>query len=66
MVEKNHSHIFPFMDALKREQAASELKVAQHDTAILPQQKKKKQEYGSGHRAVLNFLRAAGLLLKLE
>ena len=76
VVGKHHPNIFQFVDALKREQAATELKVAQHDAAILPPQKKKnhivtylhlavlKQEYDSGRRAVLSFLRAAGHLLK--
>ena len=78
VVGKHHPNIFQFVDAFKREQAATELKVAQHDAAILPPQKKKKhivtdqrlavvkQEYDSGRRAVLNFLLAAGHLLKLE
>ena len=56
----------------------TELKDAQLDAAILPPQKKKKhivtdqrlavikQEYGSGCRAVLSFLHAAGHLLRLE
>ena len=74
---KHHPYIFLFVDALKREQAATELKVAQHDATILPPQKQKhivtdqhlavlKQEYDSGHRAVISFLRVAGHLLKLD
>ena len=78
VVGKHHPNIFQFVDALKREQAATELKGAQHDVAILPPQKKTKhivmnqclavfkQEHGSGRRSVLSFLRAAGHLMKLE
>ena len=33
---KHHPNMFQLVDALKREQAATELKVAQHDAAILP------------------------------
>ncbi|KAK2192012.1 hypothetical protein NP493_41g06047 [Ridgeia piscesae] len=74
---KHHPNIVQFVYALKREQAATQLKVAQHDAAMLPPQKKKnivmgqhlavfKQEYGSGCKAVLSFLGEAGHLIKLE
>ena len=58
----------------RKEQAATELKTAQHDAAVQPAQKKMKyivvnqrlaqfkQEYVNGER----FLHAAGHLLKLE
>ena len=49
---KHHPNIFQFVDALKREQAATELKVAQHDAAILPPQKKKKHTVMDQHLAV--------------
>ena len=53
VVGKHHPNIFQFVDALKREQTSTELKVAQHDAAILPQQKKKKHIVRDQRLAVL-------------
>ena len=53
VVGKHHPNIFQFVDALKREQAATELKVAQHDAAILPPQKKRKHIVTDQRLAVL-------------
>ena len=70
LVRKHHPNIFEFVDAIRKEQAATELKTAQHDAAVQPARKKKiaqvKQEYAKGERSLLRFLYAAGHLLKLE
>ena len=78
---KHHPNIFEFAEAMRKEQAATELKLAQHDAAIQPPHKKRKyqivnqhltqykQEYVMGERSVLictSFLLADGHLLKLE
>ena len=39
---KHHPNIFEFVDAIRKEQAATELKTAQHDAAVQPARKKKK------------------------
>ena len=66
------------MEGTRKEQAATELKLAQHDAAIPPPQRKRKyrivnqhlaqlkQEYVMGERSVLSFQLAAGHLAKLE
>ena len=72
LVGKHHPNIFKF------EQAATGMKIAQHDATMPPPQKKWKylfvnqhlaqfkQEYVIGERSVLRFLLAAGHLLKLQ
>ena len=66
LVRKHHPNIFEFVDAIRKEQAATELKT-RHDVAIQPARKKKiaqfKQEYAKGERSLLRFLYAAGYLL---
>ena len=42
LVRKHHPNIFEFVDAIRKEQAATELKTAQHDAAVQPARKKKK------------------------
>ena len=78
LVRKLHHNILEFVDAIRKEQAATELKTAQHHAAVQPARKKKKyivvnqrlaqfkQEYVNGERSLLRFLHAAGHLLKLE
>jgi hypothetical protein len=63
---------------MKKEQAATQLKVAQHDVAMPPPAKKRKyrivnerlakfkQDYAQGQKSALQFLRVAGHLLKLD
>ena len=77
LARKHHNNIFEFVDAIRTEQAATELKTAQHDAAVQPARKKKKyivvnqrlaqfkQEYSNGERSLLRFLHATGHLLKL-
>ena len=70
-------NIFKFVEVMRKEQAATELKLSQHDAAIPPPPQKKrkyrianqclaqfKQEYVMGERSVLSFLLVAGHLLK--
>ena len=71
---KHHPNIFEFVEATRKEQAATELKLAQHDAVIQPPQNKRKyqivnkrlaqfkQEYVMEERFVLSFLFAAGQL----
>ncbi len=78
LVRKHHPNIFEFLDAVRKEQAATELKTAKHDAAVQPAQKKKKyivvnqriaqfkQEYANGERSLLRCMHAARHLLKLE
>ena len=75
---KHRPNIFEFVEAMRKDQAATELKLAQHDAAIQPSQKKRKywivnqrlaqfkHEYVTRERSVLSFLFAAGHLLKLK
>ena len=78
LVGKHHPNVFEFVEGMRKEQAATELKLAQHNAAIPPPQKMRKywvvnqrlaqfkQEYVMGERSVLSFLLADGHLLKLE
>ena len=77
-VGKQHPNIFEFVEAMRNEQAVTEMKLAQHDAAIPPPQKKRKywivnqrlaqfkQEYVTREISVLSFMLAVGHLLKLE
>ena len=42
LVRKHHHNIFEFVDAIRKEQAATQLKTAQHDAVVQPARKKKK------------------------
>ena len=78
LVGKAHPNIFEFVTGIRKEQAATELKIAQNDVAMPPPAKKRKyqiinqrlakfkSEYAQGERSLLRFLHAAGHLLKLE
>ena len=71
LVPKLHDNILEFVDAIRKEQAATELKTAQHDAAVQPARKKKKyivvnqrlaqfkQKYANGERSLLRVMHAA-------
>ena len=42
LVRKHHPNMFEFVDTIRKEQAATELKTAQHDAAVQPSRNKKK------------------------
>ena len=66
LVRERHPNIFEFVDSMRKEQAATELKAARHDAAVPPAREKKKyiiinqrpaqfkQEYATGERNVFS------------
>ena len=74
---KHHPSIFEFINTIKKEQSATDLKIAHQNVAIAPPPKKRKyriineglsqykQDYALGRKSLKEFLCAVGHLIKL-